>query len=701
MTGARLDRLDRQTGRLGIDLGPRLEPEGTARQRFLRARGQCPDDLHAALYARAAALDVPPALVDAARRLVELAFEDRGLREPATEATVLVPLLIVVIVDATLGSTRTPVVGDVGRRHLEARLTPLVGAERASTTAAEAAELVRGGLPGIVAPPSAPAEAPALPLIFDGESLATHRLWTLEQRVVRGLAERRSTEDVRSLAEVSVALDDVQSRPALRAGRPAPLSDEQARAVTLAAQRRLTVISGGPGTGKTSVAAGLVRTLGRLGVSPDRMFLAAPTGKAAHRLTESLRMGLSTVAEPTDHDERLASRLPAAETLHRLLGYSPRLDRFARDRMDPLAADVVIVDEASMVDLRLMDALLDGLIAEAQLVLLGDADQLPSVDAGAVLRDLRHLDREMTSGPAALAQLTHSYRMDAADPRGADILTAARALQHGVVASESIRRGVRRLAYAGFEQLPAETPEVRRRFLDAWVARHLSAKSYERSARRILSHREGAFRAADIEHLDSLMSRLNRFRLLTVTRGSALPTGADALNRAIHDRLATRTPGAGAFLPGEPVMMLRNDYDRGLFNGDIGVLMSVAVDQQAATSMAVFPTVRGYEPFPLAALQQDLSLAHAMTVHKAQGSEFDEVALILPDIDVPLLTREVLYTGLTRARQSIIVVGPPSLTARAAARPVVRYSGLAAGIASAIRQAASAAGATSDGPLSS
>ncbi|MEM7675175.1 MAG: ATP-binding domain-containing protein, partial [Myxococcota bacterium] len=285
-------------------------------------------------------------------------------------------------------------------------------------------------------------------------------------------------------------------------------------------------------------------------------------------------------------------------------------------------------------------------------------------------------------GGTLSVQLTHSYRMDAANPKGAAILSAARAVQQGQLANDEIVTRPKKLRHAGFEQLASEDTPSRRRFIDHWVDRHLRTRSLQRLARRILLHRDGQFRAEDIKILHALVAALNRFRLLTVTRTAALPTGADALNAAVHERLTEPSQtAAAAFFPGEPVMMLRNDYDRGLFNGDIGVLMMVAVGTQAALPMAVFPTSDGFEPFPLSVLQHDLTLAHAMTVHKAQGSEFDEVALVLPETDVPILTREIIYTGLTRARTSVVLVGAPALTRRAIARPVVRHCGLAEGLA--------------------
>ena len=666
MTGERIDRVSSPGP---VNARPRIEPEGTAKLRFLRARGRANKDAFVEIYARATALDMPAAQIDAARFIADLA---EVALEP-DERQALFYLLLVVTVDARLGSTRSLVGGAAGARHLRDRLEPLIGVADAQSAPEAIAALIARGVPKVMSTIASEPSADQVPLIIDGDAVAPHRLFVLERRIVRSVTARLKGRFLFEGDAVTTALADVQGRPTLRAGEPSPLSDEQAAAVARAARQQLTLISGGPGTGKTSIVVALVRTAARLGVSPARILIAAPTGKAANRVTEAMRLGLEQLGDPSALDQDLKQALPAAETLHRMLGYHPRRGGFARGRDDPLAADVVVVDEASMIDLRLMDALLDAVPPNAQLILLGDADQLPSVDAGAILRDMRASDT-----PALYSvQLTHSYRMDAADPRGAAILRGARSVQAGQPPAGEVVTRPHRLTHGGIEQLVAEDIDSRRRFVDLWVDRHLASRSHQRAARRILHHRNGDFRSDDVRALDKLIERLNTFKILAVTRSAALTTGAESINRAIHERLVRiMTDNDVGWLPGEPVMMLRNDYERGLFNGDIGVMMMVAVDSHAAAPMFVFRTARGYEPFPQALLQQDMALAHAMTVHKAQGSEFDEVALVLPEVDVPILTREILYTGLTRARNSVILVGAPQLTARAVARPVVRHSGL-------------------------
>ena len=254
-----------------------------------------------------------------------------------------------------------------------------------------------------------------LPLIVEDGCLYTERSRWLEQRVAARLAARIAT--TRPLDPALLA--DLAARPGSR-----PLSAEQLRAVELALSGTLTVVTGGPGTGKTLVAAAIVRGFARLGVPPIQIALAAQTGKAANRLTEVITEQLQAVALPTDADRALLASPPAAQTLHRLLGY--RGDGFSHHAKSPLPIGALIVDEASMVDLELMDALLDALPASVPLVLVGDAHQLPAIDAGQILADLA----DPATG-ARVGLLEHSFRMDASDPRGRAVFQAARAVHAG------------------------------------------------------------------------------------------------------------------------------------------------------------------------------------------------------------------------------------------------------------------------------
>jgi exodeoxyribonuclease V alpha subunit len=365
-------------------------------------------------------------------------------------------------------------------------------------------------------------------------------------------------------------------------------------------------------------------------------------------------------------------------TLHRLLGWSPSTGRFARHENDPLPHRLVIVDEASMIDLAMMDRLLRALRPEARLVLLGDADQLPSVEAGAVFRDLcAALD------PVAL---TMNLRV-ADDPDARRIVSAARGVNIGRIdAAITPRRSVADLAFRGVEHLDADWATVGEAVLDRWWERQRVADTdFGRQSSRELRLENGALDPRDAADLGALFANHARARILSATRALPAPTSAEAINDRMLDRLRASgvrrwpmsTGRSRDFAPGSPVLVERNDYARGLYNGDQGVLVRTRTDGEASSAaMVAFARGASFELFPFEALT-DLTPAFAMTVHKAQGSEFDEVLLVLPDSDVPLLTRELVYTAITRARRAVVLVGKADLLARAVSRTTERHSGVA------------------------
>jgi exodeoxyribonuclease V alpha subunit len=494
------------------------------------------------------------------------------------------------------------------------------------------------------------------PFIIDGGFLYHERDLRLEQRLADAVAVR-------------IHAAEAAPNAALAPGR---WSKEQSAAIDAARRRSLTVISGGPGTGKTALIGGIVRAWTAAGLERERIAIAAPTGKAANRIAELLL---------TDAD----ADAPAPVTLHRLLGLAggaPRLrgGEFRHHENSPLPHAAVIVDEASMVGLALMEQLLRALAPAARLVLIGDADQLPAVEVGSVFRDL------VGAGPTL--RLTESHRMDPADPAGAAVLDAARAIAAGSLGGRGApaAREPAELPFAGFACLEPEAagPQATRRsisaFIDHWYATWIRPGGT--AARQSFALRRGIDDQLDPDAAAAIMaelSRQQRSRLLTVTRRGF--GGADRINADLARRAALDTglaaPATDEILPGTPVMITRNDYDRGLFNGDQGIVLSVVSGNGAATTAAVFPRAGALVPFPLAALHGALATAYASTVHKAQGSELDHAALILPDADLPLLSRELVYTAVTRVRRSITVVGRRALLEQAVARPLERSSGLA------------------------
>lgn len=635
-------------------------PLGTATARFAAAGRKWAAPAGEPLPARGAD---PAGAADAVATLEDryLAWELARLAEPLEpdERRALAYLVLAVRVAVANGSTRVPVRGAAG--DLAAAMAA-VGASPAD--AAVAAALVAS--PDRARPVLGTADDHR-PLVVDGDWLYPHRLRALEIDFVARVAPRLGK---RPLPGADAAVADVVARPPVIAGAPVVLSDEQRVAVAAALERPLAVITGGPGTGKTSIIVAIVRALVRAGIAPEAIALAAPTGKAANRMDESVTAALAAIADPAVADERLAARRPRARTLHRLLGYSPGRDRFAHHAASPVDCDVAIVDEGSMIDLAMMDRLVAALRPDARLVVLGDADQLPSVDAGAVFRDL--------ADTAAAVRLTHSYRMDAADPAGAAVLRFAQAVRAGDADPPAVRRRAARVAFRGAERVADRDREA---LLDRWYRERIVAPGFEARARKVYLRGPDGLDERDRADLDALFAASRRGRILAVTH-EAPRTGADWINAYFHRRILDdfggAIHGATALYPGEPVMVLRNDYERGLFNGDQGIVLRVAdAGRRSHQFAAVFERDGKYVAYPLDALRSHVALAFAITVHKAQGSEFDEVVVVLPERAMPLATRELVYTAVTRARRSAVVVGSGEVLAAAAQRGIRRFSGVA------------------------
>ncbi|MCK5736668.1 MAG: exodeoxyribonuclease V subunit alpha [Spirochaetaceae bacterium] len=397
----------------------------------------------------------------------------------------------------------------------------------------------------------------------------------------------------------------------------------------LIAGRRLLLLAGGPGTGKTTTIANLLKLLKPQPGSLE-VILAAPTGRAAARMSENLKLQGST----------------AGRTIHSLLGLYPgRPPRHDADR--PLAAHLVIVDEASMVDLSLMNALLAALPESAVLILVGDPDQLPSVEAGAVLGDLLYgeadaVDKASPRGKSplggAVVKLTKVYRSDTA------ILEAAAAVRvgdiknlNGILAAPS---GMVRLHAPGSPDTMARI--IAREFREA-----------TESAKEPFS---------GVDKISGVFSSYSAQAVLSPLRQG--PWGVPAMNERVSWLLgSTASP-----FPGMPVMITRNDPSRNLWNGDRGVIVTLEGQLRAA-----FPEAEEVRSFPLAALP-GWEPAWVQTIHKSQGSEFDAVTILLPEGAERLLSREILYTAFTRARHAVNLYAELETVEAALERRVVRHS---------------------------
>lgn len=477
------------------------------------------------------------------------------------------------------------------------------------------------------------------PLILDGDGrLYLYRYWEYENRLAHELRARAArTSDIPD-SRIAQTVEDVFKR------LPGRSDADQRAAAAAAARSRVTVITGGPGSGKTYTVTAILEILRRLQDGrPLRAMLAAPTGKAAARLQESLRNGISEAP-------------PEVFTIHRLLQTLPGTTRFRHDREHPLAADAVIVDEASMVDLALMAKLADAVPPEARLILVGDKNQLASVEAGSVLGDVCGRERSSGDAPddpmsACIVELTRSYRFKA----GSDIGELSRAVNAGdAAAAIDILSNARSDAVEWLDTAggPRVETRIRERVLEGC---------------RVLG------RAADP---DAALAALTRFKILCAHADG--PVSVETVNRTAERLLKQDGSISGigpsaAWYGGRPVLVTRNDYTLRVFNGDIGVVLP---DPATGTLFAHFPgTGEGSRRFLPQRLPEHQT-AYALTVHKSQGSEFDEVLLLLPERDSPILTRELIYTALTRARRRITVCGRVEVIAAAVTRRIHRTSGL-------------------------
>jgi exodeoxyribonuclease V alpha subunit len=666
-----------------------LQPRGTLRSRFVPSS-------HADIFRRIGAGARTCDLGDEGLYLAEeLVAADRWLGEQDAQALAI--LVLALMIAQRQGSTRLPLdpsakgalrtlVGDINR---VAKLDLDIGRVVKTIT-----ELTKTGrFTHVIGQRDA-----RLPLVVDDDALYTERTRWLEERVARRLAERIALPHV----DASRIVEDLVRRPAQRA-----LSDEQAAAVKLALSGKLTVVTGGPGTGKTVVAAAIVRGLARMGIK--HVALAAQTGKAANRLTQVIGEQLAALTDPAPADAQLTGHAPVAQTLHRLLGY--RAGRFSHHAQSPLPVGAVIVDEASMIDLELVDALLDALPASAPLILIGDAHQLPAIDAGQLLADLAgadaieirtqrqpdlfqsaavraaqsHGEDPITSRVAVLAK---SFRMDTSDVNGRAVYDAAQAIHEGTAHRLTdkahplaVARTPGTLQFQGVEWVDTSTsPRPQDVTLAAATSlwHHFEGPRALRFAEHVFRFVDGHIEAAQYAELEQLWFLLGRARILTVTR--ALPTGAIAINDHVHELALDRMSVTGRpdFVPGEPVMITANDYQRGLFNGDQGIIVRADEGLGRHHYRAIFRVAGELRPFAIEALRDRLELAWALTVHKSQGSELDAVAMLLPHDDLPLVTRELLYTGITRARTGVAICGAKKILDAGAKRRALRHSGLAA-----------------------
>ncbi len=486
-----------------------------------------------------------------------------------------------------------------------------------------------------------------------GELLMTHRLATEEEQLAAALRRRLEAPD---LPQGSVE----EHLPTLF---PGDLTGAAVSAVRLAARRPLAIVTGGPGSGKTFSVKRLLAAL--LLDRPNLTIrLAAPTGKAAVRMEEALAEA-DSLALP-DEVRRAFAGL-RGETIHRLIGQG-REGPPRHHEKHPIAADVIVVDEVSMADVTLMRRLVAAVPVDARLVLLGDPDQLPSVDAGCVLADLEASQR--------LAAARISFSLSHRFSHLPQVARAAACLQsrpaHGIEVPES---GDARLAEAVTLLTPDDrSPSAVVRWLPAEPGANGRLGASQLDA-LVAPYRDGYLtalarlpEAPDTSQLLELLQAFDAYRILTLTRRG--PSGATALDPTVARRLGL---GDRRFPHGRPIIVTENAYDLDLFNGDIGLVVHLR-----GRPTAIFRIGRaGVRAVPVDRLPAHEG-AFVMTVHKSQGSQFGRVALVMPGRTSRLATRELVYTGLTRVREGFTWLGTREELEEALGRRLYRWSALAA-----------------------
>ncbi|MZR63880.1 exodeoxyribonuclease V subunit alpha [Alcanivorax sp. DP30] len=526
------------------------------------------------------------------------------------------------------------------------------------------------------------------PLVLDNHRLYLRRNWSQECAVAEAIAARLATLSGLSAAELHQPLQALF-----------PHSDDntnwQQVACALASRSGIGIITGGPGTGKTTTVVKLLGLLQSLAMAKGqrlRIRLAAPTGKAAARLTESI--GDQVAALPVS--DAVRDSIPTdVTTLHRLLGTRPDSRHFRHHAHNPLHADLVVVDEASMIDMDMMASLLGALPAHAQLILLGDKDQLASVEAGAVMGDLcrhafegRYQDDTVTfvadscgtditafkaagtTQGTALAQCTAMLRKNWRSKDSPGIGTLATAI------NQADLKGTR-TAFSDYpdslnrRSLRSDGQELENLLLEGSAGHDGLRSLFNAVQTPPEDHTRDQWAAA-------LLRQLTHQQLLSGLRSG--PFGVEQLNQRITHYLQQQDLAPEReWYPGRPVMMTRNDYQLGLMNGDVGLTLPGEQDEAGLRALRVaFQLPDGRIKWVLPSRLDGVETVYAMTVHKSQGSEFRHTLLVLPDTPHPLLTRELVYTAVTRARETFTLLefGKAGVWDSAVKKATWRASGL-------------------------
>ncbi|WP_340102599.1 exodeoxyribonuclease V subunit alpha [Rhodohalobacter sp. 8-1] len=501
------------------------------------------------------------------------------------------------------------------------------------------------------------------PLVLEGKRLYQHRYFKMEQELKRWIEETSTSDGVEMPAIKHELLNELFDDDG-------PGLNWQKVAVMLSVIKPFIIISGGPGTGKTTTVARLLVLHQRSSQRRLKIALAAPTGKAAGRMGEALKAEMKRLNLT---DEELRNYPAEAQTIHRLLRGVEERGLLPPVREKKLPYDMIIIDEASMIDLSLMYRLIKHLSPETRLVLLGDKNQLASVEAGSVFADLcgkkenafrpetidlleqanlqlpkEQFTKEMSAAHDSIVYLTKSYRFDA----GSGIGTLADSVKSGI---ESVNM----------------VDTILQKFDDIEHVTFSYSKDDFNQMMQSITHRVS--RASQMSDVEELLEFWKQEIWLTVIRRGL--SGSDRLNKLAEQTLATKRTVRmkQGWYNGRPIIVTRNDYDVGVFNGDFGVCVRSKEDENRYFVYVQSGTgIKKVRPERL----QNYRPAFFLTVHKSQGSEFNRINLLMPKEDVPVLSKELLYTAITRAKHMFVLYGNKTLFVKGAHKSTERFSGL-------------------------
>jgi exodeoxyribonuclease V alpha subunit len=491
-----------------------------------------------------------------------------------------------------------------------------------------------------------------------GELLYLDRYYRHEQSIRHILTERERFRPAVDPGTLAAILNELFTH----AGQPSQPPDRQRIAAALVATEWTSILTGGPGTGKTHTVARILALLHRVNGAGLRIALCAPTGKAAATLSEAVAEQATTLGLPG---------VPVASTLHRLLG-ARRSSRYVFNARNRLPYDVVVVDESSMVPLTLMARLLEALRPQTRLLLVGDPDQLTSVEAGAVLADLVSRQHSRTEGSALAAIVPTDLATDVEGEEPPLDERERTGLARAVVRLHRGRRFDTTIARLACAVRTGDVKTTLNMLADGGDVTLLAPTDVDEVQAAVVSAGTELFNAALAGDTSAALAALLRHRLLCAHRDG--PFGRAQWAQRARDWTAAaldRNLDPGGFYVGQPLLITANDYDLGVFNGEIGVVVSRGEDLVAVIEQGAAPLL--VDPWALAEVQT----AYAMTIHRSQGSQYHTVSIVLPDAQSALLTRQLLYTAITRARRQVQIIASPDAVAAAVSREARRASGLA------------------------